>query len=67
MRDVTKYCVGIIGARSSALLTDMVVLVITIWKARLVQAPGVKLSVKFTVADSLMQDGTYEPLASYLL
>ncbi|KAL1949132.1 hypothetical protein VTO73DRAFT_10938 [Trametes versicolor] len=59
MRGVTKKFTGIIGARSSAVLTDMIVLCITIWKARPVQVLSIasRLSVKSTVANILMRDG----------
>lgn len=50
---------GIIGARSSAVLTDMVVLGITICKARPVRVQGVKVSLKSTMMSILMRDGVY--------
>ncbi|EIW55133.1 uncharacterized protein TRAVEDRAFT_22899 [Trametes versicolor FP-101664 SS1] len=53
----TVYENWIIGARSSAVLTDLVVLGITIWKARPVHVQGVKLGVKCTMVSILMRDG----------
>ncbi|EIW55132.1 uncharacterized protein TRAVEDRAFT_30982 [Trametes versicolor FP-101664 SS1] len=47
----------IIGARLAAVLTDMIVLAITIWKARPVRIQGVKLGVKSTMVNILMRDG----------
>ncbi|OJT14308.1 hypothetical protein TRAPUB_9169 [Trametes pubescens] len=44
-------------ARLSAVLTDMVVLGITIWKARTTRVQGVKISVKSTMVYILMRDG----------
>lgn len=57
------YFAGIIGARLAAVLTDMIVLAITIWKARPVRIQGVKLGVKSTMVNILMRDGMYEAIA----
>ncbi len=59
MMGITRYFTGIIGARLSAVLTDMVVLGITIWKARTTRVQGVKISVKSTMVYILMRDGTH--------
>ncbi|CDO70386.1 hypothetical protein BN946_scf184999.g26 [Trametes cinnabarina] len=48
---------GIIGARASSVVTDFLVLTITVLKTRPIQTEAPLVSIKTTVADILMRDG----------
>lgn len=57
--DVLTPSKGIIGARASAVLTDMVVLGITLKKARPIRVKGAKTGSVSAMASIIMRDGPW--------